>query len=89
MECELCQRDVNHLTVHHLIPKQKNGHKGPIANICSACHHQIHALFENTLLAQKLNSLEKLKQEPEMQKFLKWASKQKPDKRIPVRRPNK
>lgn len=89
MQCELCQRDVHNLTVHHLIPKQKNGHKGPTTKICSACHHQIHALFDNTLLAQKLNSLEKLQEEPQMKKFLTWATKQKPDKRIRVHRQNK
>lgn len=89
MPCELCQRNVKNLTVHHLIPKQKNGHKGPTTNLCSACHHQIHALFDNTLLAQKLNSIEKLQQEPEIRKFLNWVRKQQPDKRIRVHRPTK
>jgi uncharacterized protein YlaI len=88
MSCELCQRDVPHLTVHHLIPKQKNGQKGAKTYLCSACHHQIHALFDNTLLAQKLNTLEKLQAEPEIHKFLNWVRKQKPDKRIRVHRQN-
>ncbi|WP_460204919.1 HNH endonuclease [Scytonema sp. NUACC21] len=86
MTCELCDRELDKLTVHHLIPRQKKGHHGPKINICSACHRQIHTLFDNTRLAQELNSLEKLKQEPQMQKFLAWVRKQDPIKRVKVHR---
>ncbi|MDY7014030.1 MAG: HNH endonuclease [Cyanobacteriota bacterium] len=91
MECELCQREMERLTVHHLIPRQaakrsKKADLGPTANICSACHRQIHALFDNKFLAKELNTVEKLKNEPQMQKFLSWIGKQKGDKRIRVRR---
>jgi hypothetical protein len=37
-------------------------------------------------LAQELNTLEKLREEPQMQKFLSWVKKQKPDKRVQVHR---
>lgn len=90
MTCELCEREVHGLTVHHLIPrqkvKQKKAEAGPTVNICSVCHRQIHALFDNKRLAQELNSLEKLKNEPQMQKFLSWVRKQKPHKRLQVHR---
>ncbi|HEY9742130.1 MAG TPA: HNH endonuclease [Coleofasciculaceae cyanobacterium] len=90
MKCELCEREVYRLTVHHLIPKQKVKQKkanpGPTVNICSPCHRQIHNLFDNKRLAQELNSLEKLRSEPEMAKFLSWVKKQKPDKRVQVHR---
>ena len=86
MQCPLCQREVQMLTVHHLIPKQKGGNKGPTIDICPACHKQIHSLFDNARLAQELNTQEKLETEPQMQKFLSWARKQKSDKRIQVRR---
>lgn len=90
MTCELCQRDVEHLTVHHLIPRQKVKQKkappGSTVNICSACHRQIHSLFDNKRLAQELNSLEKLQNESEMAKFLSWVKKQKPHKRVQVHR---
>ncbi|MDZ8138256.1 MAG: HNH endonuclease [Nostoc sp. DedQUE04] len=53
-QCELCHREMENLTVHHLVPRQNTKRKkqdpGPTANICSACHHQIHALFDNKLL---------------------------------------
>ena len=86
MQCELCLRDVEKLTVHHLIPKQKKGTHKPKIAICSACHRQIHALFDNKHLAFELNTLEKLQTEPQMQKFLTWVKKQKSEKRVQVRR---
>nr|MDZ8061326.1 HNH endonuclease [Nostoc sp. EkiNYC01] len=89
-QCELCQRQMEHLTVHHLVPRQNTKRKkqdpGPTANICSACHRQIHALFDNKLLARVLNTLEKLSNEPQIQKFLAWVRKQDPGKRIAVHR---
>lgn len=90
MKCELCEREMNNLTVHHLVPKQsvkrKQADVGPTADICSACHRQIHALFDNKYLAKNLNTIEKLESEPQMQKFLSWIRKQDPSKRIRVHR---
>jgi hypothetical protein len=89
MQCELCDRQMEALTAHHLIPKQntkrKNEDPSPTIDICSACHRQIHSLFDNKHLAQELNTLEKLKNDPDLQKFLSWIKKQKTDKRIQVR----
>ncbi|OCR01329.1 hypothetical protein BCD67_12540 [Oscillatoriales cyanobacterium USR001] len=88
--CELCDREMKRLTIHHLIPQQYIKRKklaiGPTANICSACHKQIHALFDNKRLAEELNTLEQLKNEPQMQKFLAWVSKQTPSKQVKVNR---
>ncbi|MGB3512563.1 MAG: HNH endonuclease [Microcoleaceae cyanobacterium] len=90
MECELCEREMERLTVHHLIPRQNTKRKkadpGPTINICSACHRQIHTFFENKHLAEELNTIDKLKNEPKMQKFLLWVKKQNPNKRIQVNR---
>jgi hypothetical protein len=62
------------LTEHHLIPRQavkrKKADPGSTVDICSACHRQIHNLFSNAELAQDLNTVEKLKNEPKMQKLL-------------------
>ena len=76
------------LSIHHLIPRQytkrKKAAAGQTIDICSACHRQIHAFFENKRLAQELNTIETLKNEPQMQKFLLWVSKQNPDRRLQV-----
>lgn len=90
MECKLCQREMESLTIHHLIPRQYLKRKkiadSPTVSICTACHKQIHALFDNKKLARELNSIDKLKQEPKMEKFLSWVKKQKSQKRVTVRR---
>ena len=90
MQCELCEREMESLTVHHLIPRQNTKRKkvdpGPTVNICSACHKQIHALFDNKYLARELNTLEKLRNEHQMQKFLSWIKKQSSRKRVRVYR---
>ncbi len=90
MQCELCEREMEQLTVHHLTPRQNTKRKkadpGPTAEICSACHRQVHALFDNKQLARELNSIKKLKDEPQMQKFLAWVKKQDPQKRVSVHR---
>ena len=83
------------LTEHHLIPRQntkrKNLAPSPTIQICSACHRQIHMLYDNTYLAQNLNTLESLKNDPQLQKFLAWVKKQDPEKKVKVRgdRPSK
>ncbi len=88
--CELCEREMERLTAHHLIPRQSTKRQkietSPTIDICSACHRQIHALFDNKYLAKELNTLEKLRQEPQMQKFLAWVKKQNPRKRVSVHR---
>ncbi|NEP20364.1 MAG: HNH endonuclease [Leptolyngbya sp. SIO4C1] len=84
--CQLCDRDCPKLTVHHLIPKQQTKRKkqdiGPTADICAPCHKQVHTLFDNKQLACDLNSIEKLRSRPEVQKFLSWIRKQDPSRRV-------
>lgn len=86
MQCQLCDRDCPNLTVHHLIPRQYARRKkldvGPLIDICSPCHKQIHTLFSNKQLAEELNSADKLKSTPELRKFLAWIRKQDPHKKV-------
>ena len=88
LKCQLCERSVAALTVHHLIPKSQaqNSKQIPTVSICAACHRQLHPLFSNKQLARELYSLEELKKEPTMRRFLRWIRKQDPNKRIKVRR---
>jgi hypothetical protein len=83
--CELCEREVERLTVHHLIPKERDGRFGPKAELCAACHRQIHVLFDNARLERELNCLERLRDTPEMRRFLSWVRKQDPQRRVKVR----
>lgn len=90
MKCQLCRRELERLTVHHLIPRQMTKRQkvdsSPTINICSACHRQVHAFFDNKHLAQELNTLEKLRSEPKMQRFLAWIGKQNSYKKIKIHR---
>jgi 5-methylcytosine-specific restriction endonuclease McrA len=87
-QCQLCQREMTDLTVHHLVPRQtvkrKQADAGETIEICAACHKQIHSFYSNLELARELNTVEKLQSEPKMRKFLNWIGKQKPEKKIKV-----
>ena len=88
--CELCERKVAQLTIHHLVPRsQARARKGstlPTAKLCPACHKQLHVLFSNRDLKLKYAGVEELKSAPEIQNFLAWIRKQDPNKHIKVRR---
>lgn len=90
MQCELCHREMEQLTAHHLIPRQtvkrKQADAGATIDICGACHRQVHSFYTNLQLARELNTVEKLQSEPKMRKFLNWISKQNPKKKIRVNR---
>lgn len=85
--CQLCQREV-HLTFHHLIPRKmhrrnyfkKHYDKNILSKgiwVCRQCHRGIHKLFNEMTLAKELNSLEALKQDPQIQHHVQWVAKQK------------
>lgn len=75
-KCELCEREVQKLTKHHLIPRQKGGNHGPIALLCRSCHKTLHNTYTNSTLAVLYNSLEKIRDAEELQGYLKWIKKQ-------------
>ena len=60
-KCELCGIETN-LTLHHLIPKVK-------------CHSQIHAMFSENELRDFFNTKEKLLENDNFNKFIKWRIK--------------
>ena len=69
--CELCKRSgVPKLTEHHLIPRENGGRDKETVLLCEDCHKQIHALYTNKELAMRLNTLEKLKCDYKIEKYL-------------------
>lgn len=76
MNCALCSREIpkGFESKHHLVPKCKGGADGVFVFMHSICHKQIHALFNEKALAKKYNSIEKLKNQPDIQRFLAWIS---------------
>ena len=86
--CELCRREARRHTVHHLVPRSQGGKLGPTARLCSTCHKQLHALFSEATLAREFHSLDLIRANPEVSRFLKWARRQKGDTGLRVRRSN-
>lgn len=76
--CALCDREIPPALrdAHHLIPKSKGGVVTVLMH--RACHKQIHALFTETELAKKYSSVEALRTQSEIARFICWV-KQKPN----------
>lgn len=70
--CELCNRSVSSITKHHLIPLEKGGKKFETLSLCTTCHNQIHALFTNRELATHYHTLESLKRDKKIIKYLNF-----------------
>ncbi len=86
--CQLCLRESNRYTVHHLVPKAAGGKLGPTADLCPTCHQQLHALFSEGTLAKELNTIDKIRANPQMAGYLRWARKQKAPTNFRARRAN-
>ncbi len=82
LRCRLCEREVPQqlLTLHHLKPKEKGGKAEHRVPLCKPCHKQVHATFANRDLAKSYADLDALRRAPELQPFLTWIRKQKPDR---------
>ncbi len=86
--CELCLRESQRFTVHHLVPRSRGGKFGPKAKLCPTCHRQLHAMFSESTLAKEMDSLERIRVNPEMASYLEWVRKQKGQATFRVRRAN-
>lgn len=84
--CELCNRNVSFITNHHLIPKQKGGKDYKTIKLCTTCHKQIHALFSNAELATLYNSIDALKRNDRIIKFLKFVQKLPEDNHVNIKK---
>ena len=87
-KCELCERENVDTTVHHLLPKVMGGTFEPTANLCIPCHKQIHALYTNEEIAVRLTTIPKLKEDPQLLRFLKWIRKQPGTKIMKIKKSN-
>ena len=96
--CTLCKRNVPETTEHHLTPRTRHRKAAEqddvdpedleeTVSLCPTCHKQIHIRFTNRELAETYNDLDKLRKDPELGRYIRWAAKQKPQRRLPARRP--
>ena len=95
--CELCGRFVPERTKHHLIPRRTHRqtrirkkfardelHRRT-AMLCRPCHKTVHATLSEAELAEVYNTVEALRDHPEIERFVRWVRKQPVDRRIGVR----
>jgi 5-methylcytosine-specific restriction endonuclease McrA len=74
--CSLCGRVIpskDYLEKHHLTPRSKGGKE--TAPVCIDCGNQVHQLFTNNELRDKYNSIEALREDHRIQKWISWIRK--------------
>ncbi len=96
--CELCGRQVEEVTKHHLIPRTRHKNKknkkdftrgdvkGRLVYLCRPCHKQIHTVLTNKELERDYNTLEALRAHPELRAFCAWVAKRPADTFVRSRR---
>ncbi|MEL6735469.1 MAG: HNH endonuclease [Pseudomonadota bacterium] len=85
--CALCLRSIPSHTpqsLHHLIPKLKGGRGGPTVLLHDLCHKEIHATLREAELARVYNTMDALRSQPHLEKFIAWLSKKPPDFNAPT-----
>lgn len=71
--CELCEREVQSTSRHHLVPREEGGRYAATAGLCQPCHSTLHLAFSNRDLATKYNTIAALQKAEPLQKYLQWV----------------
>ena len=72
---------------HHLIPKCKKGKE--TITIHKMCHNAIHSTFTDTQLKQRYNTIEALKSDEDIIKFVEWIQTKSPEYYQPTKMSNR
>ena len=82
--CALCGRALGaKVEAHHVVPKSEGGRETePVHPIC---HRAIHAALTNAELA-RLGTLDAVRADPGVARFLAWVADKPPDFHAPTRR---
>jgi hypothetical protein len=78
--CQICGRPLvpgKSVNEHHLIPKTYKGNETITIHV--VCHTKIHSVFSEKELATHYNTVERLRDHPEMEKFIAWVRKKDPE----------
>jgi hypothetical protein len=79
--CPLCERPIPpgaRSSVHHLVPKLKGGRNGPTVRLHQICHTAVHAAFTEAELARDYASIEALRGNPRIARFVAWVARRPP-----------
>jgi 5-methylcytosine-specific restriction endonuclease McrA len=79
MLCPLCKRvlGTENVDEHHLVPKTFGGKT--TEKLHKICHRKIHATFTERELEKYYNTWERLLENEDIQKFIKWVQKKPPE----------
>jgi len=78
--CPICQREMvegKSIDEHHLIPRTFKGKE--TITLHKICHRKLHSVFTEREMAKHYNTVERLLEHEEIQKFAKWVSKKDPE----------
>lgn len=78
--CSLCEREVQHTSRHHLVPREEGGRYGDTVDLCQPCHSSVHRFLTNKELARNYQTLEALRTAEELQDYLRWIRKNRVEK---------
>lgn len=77
-DCPLCKRQMGQTkSKHHTTPIMFGGKE--TVYLHKICHDKIHTVFTERELKNEYNIIEKIKENEEIVKFIKWVSKKDPD----------
>ena len=88
MKCPICGREMVEgptIDEHHLIPRTHGNRdkrayrKENLVLIHKVCHSKIHHTFSETELLTYYHTPERIREHPEIQKFIKWVRKKDPE----------
>ncbi len=88
--CPLCGRSMfkgDSVDRHHWQPKSEGGTAAEYLH--RICHRKLHSLFSGRELADNFSSPARVRQHPEMQKFISWVRRQAPERVLRHRKPNR
>lgn len=85
-QCELCQRTLDELTKHHLIPRTRHRKKrnqrlftreevrSRILWICRPCHDCIHDVLTEKEMEASYHTADSLLAHPDIKRFVDWIA---------------
>lgn len=76
--CKICDREmIHHIEEHHLVPRCFKGKQ--TIDIHRICHRKIHSVLTEKELETTYNTVEALREHPEIAKFREWVAGKHPD----------
>lgn len=64
------------LTDHHLLPRSRGGGPDDTVPLCRPCHGHVHATYDNHTLGNALNTIDALRRDAKLARFVRFIRKQ-------------